>query len=170
MSTSPPGPLRRRTLLGTGLVAAALSGCAVGETPRARPPTGRSSADTVAPDVAVATEALTAVRRVHEGVLGTRRRFPALGDLLSDLAVLHRAHDHVLADAVPEGAQAGSPERRYRVPHDRAKALRRLRATEQDLHDRLGDLARRAESGDFARLLAAMGAAVAQRLEEWQEE
>lgn len=169
MPTSRTGPLTRRTLLGAVVAAAGLSGCSVGgPAPEARPSRGRSTpAGEVSPDVAVATDALAVVRRVRGAVVGTVRRFPALRDHLSGLAALHLAHDRVLADAAPQDAPSDSRGAPYRVPTDRAKALKRLRAAEQDLHDRFGDLAGRAESGDFARLLAAMGAAVAQRLEEW---
>jgi hypothetical protein len=53
------------------------------------------------------------------------------------------------------------------VPRKRATALRRLSHREQHLHDTLDALALRAQSGDFARLLASMGAGIGQRLAVW---
>jgi hypothetical protein len=46
-------------------------------------------------------------------------------------------------------------------------ALRKLGTREQRLHDTLAGLSLRAESGDFARLLASMGAGINQRLTVW---
>lgn len=172
MPTSRTGPLTRRTVLAATVVATGLSGCAVGAQPsRARPASSpTTAAGEESSDVTVATEALAAVRRVEGAVTGTAHRFRTLRADLSGFAEMHRAHDQALADAVPRSARAQPERHAWTVPHKRAKALQRLRAAEQDLHDRLGDLAGRAESGDFARLLAAMGAAVAQRLEEWPDE
>ena len=53
------------------------------------------------------------------------------------------------------------------MPRKRAAALRALQAREQRLHTSLDGLALRAQSGDFARLLASMGAAIGQRLAGW---
>ena len=53
------------------------------------------------------------------------------------------------------------------MPRRREPALTRLTVTEQKLHDTLGALALKAQSGDFARLLASMGAAIDQRLAVW---
>ena len=55
----------------------------------------------------------------------------------------------------------------YAVPRNRDKAVKALEVHEQKLHDTLDGLALRAQSGQFARLLASMGAAVHQRLAEW---
>lgn len=167
MSTSRTGPLTRRTLLGTALAASGLAGCTTGgDSSDRRPTAGRSTAGGgMSPDVAVATDALAAVRRVQSGVAHTTHRFPALRGQLSGFAELHRAHARVLADAVPAGSRSGQHGPPYQVPRNPAKALHHLRAAEQDLHDRLGELAQQARSGDFARLLAAMGAALTQRLE-----
>lgn len=52
----------------------------------------------------------------------------------------------------------------YAVPRSRARAVPALVAREQELHTRLDALALEAESGEFARLLASMGAAVGQRI------
>jgi hypothetical protein len=54
------------------------------------------------------------------------------------------------------------------VPHRRDRAVSALAVREQRLHDRLDQLAVRAQSGQFARLLASMGAALHQRLAVWE--
>ena len=48
-----------------------------------------------------------------------------------------------------------------------AGAARGGRRREQQLHERLATLATQAQSGEFARLLASMGAGVQQRLATW---
>ena len=63
----------------------------------------------------------------------------------------------------PSSSPTASPAP-YAVPRNRDRALIALAAREQRLHDSLGSLALQAQSGDFARLLASMGAAVSQRL------
>ena len=86
---------------------------------------------------------------------------------LSGLAALHAAHLRLLQDAVPadrrEAAQR-STGRRAHVPRREHAALEAVLRTEDRLRPRLEGLAVRAQSGEFARLLAAMSAAVAQQL------
>jgi hypothetical protein len=48
-------------------------------------------------------------------------------------------------------------------------AARKLAVAEGALHAALDELALRAESGDFARLLASMGAGIAQQLAGWPQ-
>jgi hypothetical protein len=80
---------------------------------------------------------------------------------------MHRAHEKSLADAVPARARPSATPAAYAVPRKGDVALTRLAAREQRLHDILDALALRAQSGDFARLLASMGAAVSQQLTVW---
>lgn len=171
--------LSRRAVLGgaaglLGLVATTAAGCSV-ENPVTRRDAPRAPA-ALAPDVSVATRALAEIRAVAAAVDATVARFPGTRSRLASLAALHRTHEVSLADAVPDRATAAaspsaSPSASptaspapYAVPRDRDRALTALTAREQRLHDALGALALQAQSGDFARLLASMGAAVSQRL------
>ena len=78
---------------------------------------------------------------------------------------MHRAHEASLADAVPDRASPVEPRPTpYAVPASASGPCRALAAGEQQLHATLDGLALRAQSGDFARLLASMGAGVGQRL------
>jgi hypothetical protein len=108
--------------------------------------------------------ALDQIRAVREAVDATVSRFPATRTSLAAVATMHRAHEATLADAVPARARRTTTAAPYTVPRRRAAALRALSRREQRLHDSLGTLALKAESGGFARLLASMGAAVGQRL------
>jgi hypothetical protein len=121
----------------------------------------------LAPDVAVATRALREITAVRTAVESTLRRYPAARARLVPMAELHRAHEKTLVDAVPDRARRSESPTPYAVPRRRAAALEALTPREQQLHATLDDLALRAESGDFARLLASMGAGVAQQLAVW---
>ena len=147
-------------LAGLGLLAleAPLSGCS-SDTPQAHARGGRA-AQTVTPDVRTATAALTAVRATHEAVRATARKFPATASTLAGFAAMHAAHERSLVDAVPEQARTASPSTPYVVPGRRTVALSRLQASEARLHDTLQGLAERAQSGDFARLLASMASGI----------
>jgi len=140
------------------------SGCTV-ENPVSDDKTPKSPAKP-APDVAVATRALAEIRTVRLGVAGTASRFPATRPQLTPLVQMHQAHEASLADAVPDRADSGSSAgpAPYVVPRKRDAALGKLADRERKLHDTLDGLALRAQSGDFARLLASMGAGVNQRL------
>ncbi len=126
-----------------------------------RPP--KSSGD-LAPDVSVATSALAEIRAVRTAASSTLSRFPASRARLAPLVKMHLAHEASLADAVPDRADTSATPTPYVVPQKSDAAFRELAAREQELHDSLGGFALAAQSGDFARLLASMGAAVSQRL------
>lgn len=168
---SPPrsgaGLTRRTVLAGVvgGLGALSVAACSNGDSPDTAAP--RSSAG-VTPDVAVATAALAEIRAMREAVSATLKKFPITRSVLGSLVTLHQAHEATLVDAVPRQAAASATPAPYTVPRHRQKALATLATREQRLHDSLGTLALRAESGQFARLLASMGAALTQRLVEWQ--
>jgi hypothetical protein len=115
----------------------------------------------------VATDALEEIRAVRAAVVATVSRFPATRSTLGPLVALHRKHEATLVDAVPSRAATSSTPAPYAVPHHRERAVRALATREQRLHDRLDQLAVRAQSGQFARLLASMGAALHQRLAGW---
>jgi hypothetical protein len=121
--------------------------------PRTRPAS-------VTPDVQTATEALAAVRVAHQAVLATGQKFPALRAGLARLDAMHAAHERSLVDAVPAQARASATPAPYVVAGRRDVALARLQASEATLRAALQSLALRAQSGEFARLLASMAAAV----------
>ena len=162
----------RRTFLAVGAAGIAtlgltggLAGCADDAEP------GKTAAKTpargVTPDVAVATAALEAIRATETAVQATQARYPGIRSQLTDLRQMHQAHEATLVNAVPDRARTSASPAPYAVPRKREAALRALKVKEQRLHTALDGLALRAQSGDFARLLASMGAAVDQRLAGW---
>ena len=83
--------------------------------PRLRRPRPTASPADLAPDVAVATEALALVRGLREALTATTTRIPDLAASLSAVAAMHAAHETSLVDAVPDEARE----------HDRRHAVRR---------------------------------------------
>ncbi len=159
----PGTPSRRAVLLvGVGGLAVLTGACAGGTIdpgPGEPPP--------LAPDVSVAAAALAGIRDTSTAVSSTMARHRAIRSRLAPLLAMHRAHEASLADAVPDRAETSTSPAPYSVPGGRDAALRALAAREQQLHGDLDDLAVRAESGDFARLLASMGAGIGQQLAGW---
>lgn len=142
-----------------------LTGCTV-SSPVSQDKTPSAPAE-LAPDVAVATSALAAIRAAREAASSTLVRFPVVRPQLALFVQLHRAHEATLADAVPMRARDAATSAPYVVPRRRQVALDHLATREQQLHATLDGLALHAQSGDFARLLASMGGAIAQRLAGW---
>ncbi len=167
-----PAAFSRRRVLGLGAGAGVLvglstvAGCSAGSDSGADGDTGKRAAQPVevTPDVKTATAALAAIQVARQAVAATAQRFPALRPALSGLTGMHVAHERSLANAVPPSVQSGATRTPYAVPPGRTAALARLTAAEQKLHGVLGGLAVAAESGDFARLLASMSAAVSTHL------
>jgi hypothetical protein len=159
--------LTRRSLIAgaAGMAALVASGCSVDNpvSHEKAPPTPGE----LAPDVAVATRALAEITAVRTAVTRTLSRYPDSRPQLRPLVRMHRAHEKTLVDAVPEQARPTAKPAPYVVPRKQKAALRKLATREQRLHDSLGRLALRAQSGDFARLLASMGSATSQRLSVW---
>ncbi|HEX6248124.1 MAG TPA: hypothetical protein VFZ64_09665 [Nocardioidaceae bacterium] len=183
--------LSRRTALTAAAVA--LGGAAVGCTPEPggrRSPGHRETQPapvepSVDPDVAVATAALEGQQALVELVEATLERHPRLEELLAPVLTTHQAHAALLDEAVPEGehpsAPAGpspsaspgaptSPEasespggRRTPVPRRRDRALGAVVEAERTLTTTTKQLAFRAQSGAFARVLGSMAAAAAQQ-------
>ena len=166
-ATNPGDVTSRRSLIaGTvGIAALVVTGCSV-ENPTSDDKEPRSAVG-LAPDVAVATRALAEVRAMRDAVSGTLSRYPAGRPDLAPLVQLHRAHEKSLIEAVPARARPPAKPAPYVVPPKLAVAMRKLERREQRLHDALTGLALRAQSGDFARLLASMGAGITQRLTVW---
>ena len=161
------GSVSRRILIvgSAGVAGLVVSGCDVNNpvSDEKKPQTEAG----LAPDVAVATSALAEIRAVSTAVSSTLTRFPATRTRLASLVTMHREHAASLADAVPERARTTATPAPYVVPRKPEVALARLAAREQRLHGTMDGLALRAQSGDFARLLASMGAAVGQQLAVW---
>lgn len=131
-----PGPhLPRRAALALGAAGVvALAGCDDGSSTPVPPPSPTPDADQALVDEAVA--GITAVWRLTGG------RAP--------LAAVHRAHVEAL-----EGELSGTPRR---------LGTEALRKREEALRVDLVAAAMAAESGELARLLASMSAAVAQQV------
>lgn len=184
-STPPRRLLTRRTTLLGGCGASGaflLTGCTGGG--EQRPRLRRGSAREADPDVAVATEALLAVETANTLARETAERHPGLAEPLSSLLGAHAEHVAVLDDAVPREATAtpspsppvgtgapgdavseqpptgttGGPS----VPRDERRALALVVSQERALTVQLKQLAFRARSGPFARLLAGVAASAAQ--------
>lgn len=171
---APEATVSRRGLLLGGVGLLALAGCSgddsgddSGDSGNGKNPPRDTSE--LAPDVAVATAALERIRATRAAVDATSARHPALGRELAGVTEMHAAHEESLVDAVPERARPDSPPATYTVPPRRRVAARRLAVAETELHEGLDELALRAESGDFARLLASMGAGIAQQLAGWPQ-
>ncbi len=153
--------LSRRALV-AGAGALVVAGCAV-RAPHVELP-GSSEPD---PDVATATEAVTVIRAQIHAIRVTTRHHPALAGPLAGLLAMHRAHLVALERAVPRSSSPPPPRTGPAVPHSEARALVALRTAERPTQTTLAGLAQRARSGDFARLLASMAAAVAQQVDDW---
>ena len=166
-SVSARGAVSRRSLMvvgALGLAGLTAAGCSV-DNPVDDDAPARPAA--LAPDVAVATRALREITAVRTAVEETLRRYPVARARLAPMVELHRAHEKTLVDAVPDRAESSPSPTPYAVPRRRAAALRVLTPREQQLHVALDGLALQAESGEFARLLASMGAGIAQQVAVW---
>ena len=115
----------RRTVIAAGLLGLTVSGCRItrdsDETGSAPSTTTASPAD-LAPDVAVASEALALVRGLREALTATTTRIPDLAATLTAVAAMHAAHETSLVDAVPDGraarpARRRTPSRAAGAPH-----------------------------------------------------
>lgn len=172
----PPTPedpgLPRRAVLGilaAGAVAAVAGGCTTGASGHTagRPPAVVRRPRGVSPDVALAVAAVARIGIVADLLHRTVAHHRGLRHQLAGLAALHAAHLQLLREAVPADRRAAArvpTGHRGRVPRRQQAALAAAVQAERDLRPQLEGLAVRAESGEFARLLAAMSAAVAQQL------
>lgn len=164
-----PRRLSRRTALVAGAggcltALAAVSGCSVNNPFDTEPTPAREAVRDLSPDVAVAVEAVTAIRASRQLVDAVLRRHPALRTRFQGLLEMHRAHLDALTDAVPDGVDTRGSEQPPPVDPRRQEARGQVVDEEQRLHDRLTGLALRAESGAFARLLGSAAASVSQHM------
>lgn len=155
-----------------GVVATAV-GCAPAASPSGQGgrTTSKGSASAgqpraVSPDVAVAISAASQVRQAADLLHRTVRRHPRLRGRLTALSAVHDTHLRLLRQAVPPGEHEdrSSTTARQAVPPRAAAAVDGVVRVEHGLRQSLEGLAVRAQSGEFARLLAAMSAAVGQQL------
>jgi hypothetical protein len=138
----PPRPrslTRRTTLALAGLGVVALTGC----DDKGSPSSGPTSTPSADPDEALVDGVVEQVEAAWQQARRARDR---------DLRALHAAHLEALGAPAP-------------TPVDSPMPRESTRRVEQRLHDELVTAAMAASSGDLARLLASMSAAVSQRLE-----
>lgn len=166
----PRPPLSRRTALVSGLGAAGLTvlaatGCSVdlsgsgSTTPTPTPHPGG-----LEPDVRIVVDLVDTLRRSTALVTDTVRAHPELGGRLNPLLALERRHLAVLQRAAPKGSLGTKEPAPVVVPAGTARAQAGVLRSAQRLRARCRTSAGQAESGEFARLLAGMGAALSQRL------
>lgn len=165
MEPSPNPIASRRAVLagGAGVTLLGLSGCSLNNPLDSEKTPAAEAVRELAPDVAVAVEAVTAIRAAADELTRVAGARPTLATRLSGLVDLHRTHLEALVDAVPERVDT-SPTPSATPTVKTPLTLASVRSTEGALHDRLVALALRAESGPFARLLGAMAAAISQQL------
>lgn len=153
------GVSRRAVTLAAGGLSLT-AGCSRSSTEPSPQPAAAVSAS---PDVQVATQALVAVRGALQAARSTGQQFPGMRSTLAALTTMHQAHERSLVDAVPPEARSTTTPPSYVVAKRRASALKGLEAAEVSLHDTLTALASKAQSGEFARLLASMAVGVTLR-------
>lgn len=159
----PPRVLSRRAVLG-GVGALVLSGCSVNNPfDDEQQPAGKALPD-LAPDVAVAVQAVIAMRAAAAFVEAVGNRHPRLATALSGLGEMHAAHLQRLTDAVPDRVRLPPTTAPVVVPARPATARREVATREGQLRSRLTGFAVQAESGAFARLLGSCAASISQHL------
>ena len=153
----PNPPLTRRTTLlaaaalGTGaLLTACTSGSSGGDTPVTK----------LSVDEQAARKATEAVSQTLAAVNATAAARPGLAAMLQPIATMHQTHLDILDQGEPGAAAPDG----FVVPPGRAGALAALHRSESELAALLAGLAAESESGQWARVLASMSAAVHQRL------
>ncbi len=164
-SSAAPGISRR------GVLAAALSlpvlplaGCALNNPLDSRRTPAAEAIPALAPDVGVAVEAVARIRATEATLTATTQRHAALAAPLAGLAAMHTAHLDALIDAVPDRVDTTTTQAPSTVPETPAAARRAVVVAERRMREELTELALRAQSGLFARLLASMVAATGQQL------
>ena len=160
MSTSRLLTSRRTTIAAVLTAPLTLAACEL-DPPAATPPEAPTPA--AVPDaevVAAARKAILLMVASVEAAIATHRRLnPGLRPWLR----LHAAHLEVLDDGSTDGSENDGIV--AEIPASRAPIAReRLLALESVLATRLADAAQQASSGDLARALASMSAAVGQRV------
>jgi hypothetical protein len=157
--------LTRRTALGAAGLASlgvAATGC---DDPAATPSARATVRSTeITHDVALAVELVAGVQRSVALTTDVVRRFPLLRPSLRPLLQTQRAHLALLAEAVPDEVMPSPSARAVPATTDRAAARARVVRSTKTRRDAFNAAAVEAESGQFARVLASMGAGLAQHL------
>lgn len=125
----------------------------------------RTAAPADNPDLSLLDDAVEVNASLIEVYERTIERHPDLERTLRPLLRSHRAHASAFGDAAPAGADRrsrGPSGRGPRVPPRAAAALRNLSDHESENERGCQMRARRAASGEFARLLASIAACSAQ--------
>ena len=165
MPPRPPPRLTRRSALGAaGLVSLGVvaTGC---DDPAATPSARATVRSTeMTHDVALAVDLVAGVQRSVTLTADVVRRFPLLRPSLRPLLETQRAHLALLAEAVPEQAMPTPSATRIPAGTDRAAARARVLRSARVRREAFNAAAVKAESGQFARVLASMGAGLAQHL------
>lgn len=165
MSPRPIPRLTRRSALGAAALAslgAAATGC---DDPSATPAARATVRSTeITPDVALAVELVAGVQRSVALTTDVVRRFPLLRPSLRPLLETQRAHLALLAEAVPEQAMPSPSATGVPTTTDREAARARVVRSATVRREAFNAAAVEAESGQFARVLASMGAGLAQHL------
>lgn len=154
---TPSVPTSRRTALALALSAPlALAACDLD--PPSAVPTETPTAEPL-PDAEVVTSARTSILLMVASLEAASARHPQLAAGLDPWLSLHAAHLAALEDGSDESEVTGE------IPAGRPAVVRdRIIALEGSLAGTLADAARQAASGDLARALASMSAAVTQRV------
>lgn len=176
MSSSPLPRVSRRATLG-GLVTALgggaallLAGCDASPAPENPAPPAPGAGTPLATeersdeevDADLLDRVVAGTTSAESLLAATVVQHPGLAGALSGLQAMHAAHRAVLAaslDGDPTGAVLVPP-----VPGRSRRALAAVRRHENELQRQLARLALDARSGQFARILASMAAAVAQHV------
>ncbi|HNA99413.1 MAG TPA: hypothetical protein PLO27_03210 [Marmoricola sp.] len=150
---------RRAVLYGLGV--ASTLGLVAGCTITSDGPTTDPDADSPDQDEQVARKSQQLIANALGTLTATQAARPGLSAMLEPLALMHRSHLEILDQTVQPPSPSGTNSS---IPVDRLEALNRIRSSEINLATELADLAGSAESGDLARVLAAMSAGGLQRL------
>lgn len=155
-------PISRRSVVLAGSGSLLLSGCSTDVLP------GHRHHGSTDPDLRTVRLAAGQILQVQTALADTVRRHPGLGPRLAPIRTLHRTHLDALLSALPHGRHSikvvTTPTS---VPPTSARALADLGQAESALVDALAGSAQQADSGNLARLLASMAAAVGQQLANW---
>lgn len=153
----PPVPTSRRTAIALALSAPLVLAACELDPPSAVPTEGPTAEPL--PDAEVVASARKSILLMVASVEAASARHPQLVAGLEPWLSLHAAHLAVLDDGSEDAEVAGeTPASRPAIARDRIVAL------EGSLAGTLADAARQAASGDLARALASMSAAVTQRV------
>lgn len=166
MPATPPPRLTRRTALGVvglaGVGLTALTGCDSPGSSATGSPTAQATE--ITPDVRLAIGLLPGLRLAEATTVAAIAQFPQLRKPFASLLATQKAHLKVLTEAVPAHARQSSLSTTVLLDDHQKSASQQVLRRAHASHDALNAAALKAQSGEFARLLASMGAGLSQRL------